>query len=343
MSKRVQKSGEIIKEELRAASDLLESDRNRNTAEYVIGVEVPASETLITDANINAYEYYEVPLSSEARDELREEAASQVDDFYQELEDSQREIENYDIDNVEKEILPLQYIKENRLNYPERYEPLVESESFQNGRYEEAVDDIGFQALRFNGESEGDTLIAFQQFTRRQISSNSDSIRLTMSNERYSQFDDTVVTIPESFDCVWYKDKIYVFHPKKSENIFDFLEQYKGHAADVVEGLQDSGLKIHNIDEFGGAIGKDRRALRKMKSVKERSLYDSLSRDEVEDVVDEFSLDLKIENDEDGDWGITVPSMRKKWDVIRLLNDDHVVSYLDQSRQYQALGKDPVD
>ena len=86
------------------------------------------------------------------------------------------------------------------------------------------------------------------------------------------------------------------------------------------------------------SIRSDRWALRKMQPVGRRGLYNTIDRGDVENVTDEFELGIEavIKN---GEWGITVPDMRKKWDVIRLLNDDHVMSYLTDS-QYQVYEKD---
>jgi hypothetical protein len=160
-----------------------------------------------------------------------------------------------------------------------------------------------------------------------------------MSVERYDPFEQAVITIPERIDCLWYRDTIFVFRSKRFEDIFDYLEQYKRHANTVLTGIDESELNIHNMGEFVESIEGDRRALRKMDSVRKRGLYEDMEQDDVEDVVDEFDLGVEVETNDDGEWGITVPDLRQKWDVIRLLNDDHVVSYVTDL-QYQVYGKD---
>ena len=76
-----------------------------------------------------------------------------------------------------------------------------------------------------------------------------------------------------------------------------------------------------------------------MRQIEELGLYHDLEQDEVGEVVEEFDLDIRVGENSDGEWGITVPDMRKKWDVIRLLNDDHLYSSLTEGR-YQVYGKD---
>jgi hypothetical protein len=77
-----------------------------------------------------------------------------------------------------------------------------------------------------------------------------------------------------------------------------------------------------------------------MHKVRDRGLYEELSRDDVEEIVDEFELDIAVTTNEGGEWGIRIPDMRKKWDVIRILNDDHVLSYVSDNLFQVTGGKE---
>ena len=328
--------GEELQEILEDAISILNADQDI-TLKYLMAEEVPDTKSILTDQNLTTYEYHEIPLRSEVLEEVRENAAKDAESFYSSVNSGDRELVKYDVTNTNQDIVPSQYINKEDLTYPQRFERLFDADSFGYTTYDE-TENIGFQVLRITSERTGDQVLAFQRFTGHQLSSDGEKLRLMKEEEQYSQFDKTVVTVRNRFDCIWYQNQIFVFRTKPFEDIFDFLEQYKQHANNVINGLEDADLTIHNEDEFVDSIQGDRRALRKMHSVEQQGIYDTIDRGDVEDVIDEFDLGIEATT-EDGQWGITVPDLRKKWDVIRLLNDDHVVSYLIDA-QYQVYEKD---
>ncbi len=323
----------------RQAVDLLESNQDFYR-DYILGVEVPTTDSLLAERNLTALEYHEIPLDQGVRERIQSIAASRARGYLSDIEDGSRDIREYDITNTEQDTVPLQYADPGSIEHFERYEPLLNEEYFDTGSYDN-LSDISFQALRISNESD-EHVIIFQKFSNRQISGNTDDLRISERDEQYQEFEDTVITIPERIDCILYEDTIYVFASKKFEDIFDYLTQYERHANDVLTGIDSSELRIHNMGEFVDSILGDRRALRKMKSIEERGLYSSLNRAQVEDIVDDYDLGIEIQTDDDGEWGIHIPDLRKKWDVIRLLDDDHLESSLT-STQYQVYGKDQRD
>lgn len=323
-------------EQLRQVVEVLTQEQNLYR-DYVLGVEVPTTDSVLTDRNLTALEYYEVPLDSEIKEKIQSIAHSRVRSYLEDVEEDIRGIREYDISDAERDTVPLQYIRPDSIEYFDRYEQLLDDTGFEIASYD-GLSDISFQALRISND-EGEYVIIFQKFSKRQLSGQADDLRVTEQEKEYEKFDNTVVTIPERVDCILYKNKIYVFNPKKFEDIFDYLREYETHANNVLTGIDDSDLRIHNMDDFVNSILNDRRVLRKMKSIEQRGLYDSLNRSEVENIINEFDLGIQIQTDDSGDWGIQIPDMRKKWDVIRLLDDDHLESSLTDS-QYQVYGKD---
>ena len=324
-------------EKLRHALNLLESEDDIRR-DFIVGVEAPASGSILSDQNLSAYEYYEIPFNNEIYQSMQESAATQVRNRFDEIEETSSNLEAYSISNTERDNVPLQYVEWDELERPERYNRIINTDSFDFTSFEEQSD-IGFQAFRISSERTGERVVAFQKFTRRQVSGDTDGHRLTMNGDEYDSFEQEVITIPSQIDCLWFRDTIFVFQAKRFEDIFDYLQQHKRHANTVLTGIDDSELNIHNMDEFVDSIENDRRALRKMESVQKRGLYENMEREDVEDVVDEFDLGVNVETNDDDEWGITIPDLRQKWDVIRLLNDDHVISYVTDL-QYQVYGKD---
>ncbi|WP_135663618.1 Kiwa anti-phage protein KwaB-like domain-containing protein [Halorhabdus rudnickae] len=326
-------------DQFREAVNLLESNQELDR-DYILGVEVPTTDSILAERNLTALEYHEISLDPEVRQKIQSIASSRAQSYLTDVDDGSRDYREYDITNTEQDTVPLQYADPNSIEHFERYEPLLNETNFNTESYD-TFSDISFQCLRISNESDEQVLI-FQKFSNRQISGNTEDLRISERDDQYQEFEDTVITIPKRVDCILYEGTIYVFASKKFEDIFDYLSQYERHANDVLRGIDSSELRIHNMDEFVDSILGDRRALRKMKSIEERGLYDSLDQSQVESIVSDYDLGIEIQADESGEWGIHIPDMRKKWDVIRLLDDDHLESSLT-STQYQVYGKDQRD
>ncbi len=182
--------------------------------------------------------------------------------------------------------------------------------------------------------------LGFRKFTRRQIVGSSWKVKLTLSGEEYDKFEDELFALPEHFDAFYYEGDVFVKNQRKFEDIFNFFAEYESRTDEVLEGLRESEIKIHNEQEFKEAISGDRSALRKMAVVKERGLYEDLTKEKVENEITKYDLDLQAQ-DKNGEWGIILPSKGHKKDLIRLLNDDNLYSESTETR-YQARGKQRV-
>jgi hypothetical protein len=165
-------------------------------------------------------------------------------------------------------------------------------------------------------------------------------VKITLRNNEYDTFEEDVIALPEHLDVFYYNGLLYVINQGKFEDLFDYLKEYKRRAREVFNGLTESDIKIHDMAEFADSVTNDTRALRKMQKVEQRGLYDDITPDIVDNVINEFDLEVQSQVI-DGDWGIVLPDKRNKWDIIRLLNDDHLYSSLTDGKYQIKGGKDP--
>lgn len=323
------------KETLKEALEFIDASADERTRDFVI-----ARPTTIEteDGNEKGYDLGELAFHSNVVDELEDIVADRIRREIELAVDGEtKSFEQYHISNVDKDVEPLQYLEAESIPNFGRFEEIVTNPDCDDTSFTEG-DRPDFQAVRTK-DGNGNMVIAFQKYSNRQILGSSYRLKFSLSGNEYDRFHDDLLAIPERVDALYYDGLIFVFAPSKFEDIFDYLEMYESRATTVFEGLDDSEIKIHNFKEFAKSVRNDRRALRKMRQIEELELYRDLEQDEVEEVVEEFSLGVKVGENSDGEWGLTVPDMRKKWDVIRLLNDDHLYSSLTEGR-YQVYGKD---
>lgn len=322
-------------ETLKGALNFIEADEER-TRDFVIA----RNTTIETeDGTKKGYELGELGFHSNVVDELEEIVADRIRrQIERSVDGDAKSFEQYHISNVDKDVEPLQYLEAESIPDFERFEEVVTNTDCPETSFKDG-DRPEFQTIRTK-DPDGNMVVAFQKYSNRQILGKGYRAKFLLGGDNeFDRVRDNLLAIPERVDALYYDGLIFVFNPSKFEDIFDYLEMYESRATSVFEGLEETDIRIHNFEEFAESVRNDRRALRKMRQIEELGLYQDLERDEVEEVAKEFDLDIEVGENSDGEWGIRVPDMRKKWDVIRLLNDDHLYSSLTEGR-YQVYGKD---
>ena len=322
-------------EKLKDALNFIKSDGKR-TRDFVIA----RSTTIETDDGPQkGYDLGELGFDTNIVDEIEDIVADRIhQQIDRAVEGDAKTFEPYHISNVDKDVEPVQYLEADEIPAFGRFEELVTNPDIEDTSFEDD-DRPEFQTVRTK-DPDGNMVVAFQKYSNRQILGSSYKIKFSLSGgNQYDRVKNELLAIPERVDALYYDGLVFVFNPSKFEDIFDYLEMYESRATEVFEGLDETEIQIHNFEEFAKSVHNDRRALRKMRQIQELGLYRDLKQDEVEGVVNKFDLDIQVGENEAGEWGITVPDMRKKWDVIRLLNDDHLYSSLTEGR-YQVYGKD---
>lgn len=301
--------------------------------DLILGIQAPSEEEILADGSYTAYDLNTVDVPLEALGHLFRNLRSEVQRLVDDIAEG-RTLQEYDIRAIEQDTSPIQYISADEIPHPSRFEPLfTDTDIGQITTYEENYPE--FQSYRLNVNP---TITGFKRFTRRQIVEAEEHFRMYSDDGEYSQFEEDLVTLPDNFDCIFYDGELIVLNPNNFESIFDYFETYLVHADEILTTIGESDINIRNYDEFVDSILDDRRALRKMEEIESIGLYDEITQSDVEEVVQTYDLSIDVYDSGD-EWEIVIPDLRNKWDVIRLLNDDHLISDLTEDR-YQVYGKD---
>lgn len=299
------------------------------------------AEELRTTDNETEYDIGEIPISRSLLAGLRESFVDEINDEISSIESNSKSITGYNISNHNLDTTPVQHLSKSEIPYIDRIDPVFDELNIETKRPRTGESfNFQFQATRIRHGS-GQMAIVFQHFTNHQILGRSKSFKTMLgegARQEYDEFRNELMSIPERVDALFFDGTVFVFDPIKFEKIFGYFEHYENQAEEVFSGLKDADISIHGFEDFKQSILGDNRALRKMYEIEKRGLYRTLSRDQVEEVIEAYDLEITVDV-QNGTWGITLPTLRQKWEVLRLLNDDHLYSSLTEGR-YQVYQKD---
>lgn len=324
------------------AYELLDRLSNSASQEFLLAHESQTTESILGSEENTVYRFEKFAEENQEVMELMRERSLEVlqNQIESVIENENKEVAEYDISNRKKEDSLLEFVHADKIENFDRFEGLLETGPVGETEFRPG-ERPAFQAYRVV-ENDEVRFAALQKFTRRQVLSDDDGVKLAFDGDSndYSPFTGTVVSFLDSIDCFYFDGSIYILNATRFEDIFDYLHEYKDDANDVLTSVKNSDINIADFDRFVDSVKNDRRALRKMREIKQVGIYNDLTRGEVEQIVTDFDLSIDVEDGDEGeDWAIAIPDMRKKWDIIRLLNDDHLYSDLSKDR-YQVYGKD---
>jgi hypothetical protein len=324
------------------AYSILDDLSDTATQEFLLAYESQTTESILGEEDQTVYRFEKFAKEDESVLELMRERSLEVlgNQVTAVIENENKSIEEYSIANRKKEDALLEYVDTKEIQNFDRFEGLLDTTPIGKSEFSPEKRPA-FQAYRVVEDGKV-VFAALQKFTQRQILSESDGVKLAFDNNSndYNSFTGTIISFLDNVDCFYFEGSIYILSATRFEDLFDYLHEYKNDANDVLTTVKESDINIADFDRFVESVRNDRRALRKMREIKQVGIYNDLTRDEVNQIVTDFNLSIDIEEgDEDEEWAIAIPDLRKKWDIIRLLNDDHLYSDLSKDR-YQVYGKD---
>jgi hypothetical protein len=144
------------------------------------------------------------------------------------------------------------------------------------------------------------------------------------------------------FDAAVVGDDVVLRHRSNFERLFDFAQLTEAHAAASAAAVVD-GLAIKGIDDFIRIVSADQRMHAKLSSalfkMQDADYKAKVTTESIATLVGIRSdVDLEIEGT-DGDLQLVFDgSAQRRWTLLKILDDDYVISELTESR-YQAPSK----
>lgn len=289
------------------------------------------------DTDPASVEYGEVPIHRPIGQDLLDLVKKDLEKRIGEVQDGKKTIEDYKLSNIHRDPPPIQYCPRDDFPMFDMVEDLLTESEFPDSSYETPRPD--FQVIRLrNGR--GKCLLAFRAYTNHQIIKMNRRALMVLKGQEYNKVGSgELVKLPKKIDAIYFDGLFFVFRQRSFEDSFDWVEELEEKANETFDTIEDSDVLIHNMSEFRTRVFNHRTKMRKLYEVSENGITTDLDLDTAKDIIDEFGLNLTVKKNGSDEEGIELPDGNAVWDVIRLFNNDHLVSPVDASR-FQVYGKD---
>lgn len=283
------------------------------------------------------YNFERISLGQEIPEELERLVRDKVENKQSVLENDSIRFSDYSLENRDRDQTFVQYETTDNIPQFENFERLLKGQRFSHTTYTEPPKPE-FQAIRIRDEDNDEMAIAFLHYSRRQIMGRTSWARMKVGSEKHRKVDESLISIPDRVDAIYYEGLMYIFNQSKFEKVFDYLAEYERRADDVIDAIEDTDIPFHDFEMFKDAVYGNNRVLRLMYKVHERGTYEELDSDDATYIRDNFETDVKFEENDDGEMAIKMDDKRDVWAVLRFFNDDHLDSPLTDE-QYISLSK----
>jgi len=283
------------------------------------------------------YNFERISLDQEIPEELEGLVRDKVENKQSALENDSIRFSEYSLENRDRDQTFVQYESAENIPQFDNFERLLDGERFSHTTYTEPPKPE-LQAIRIRDEDSDEMAIAFLHYSRRQIMGRTSWARMKVGSEKHRKVDESLISIPDRVDAVYYDDLMYIFNQSKFEKVFDYLAEYERCADEVIDAIDDTNIPFHDFEMFKDAVYGNNRVLRLMYKVHERGTYEDLDSDDAKYIRNNFDTDVKFEENGDEEMAIKMDDKRDVWAVLRFFNDDHLDSPLTDE-QYISLSK----
>jgi hypothetical protein len=319
-------------DDLKSARDF--ADDEERTRDIILGRETEEE----NDSEGREYEFGEVPINQEIGDHIQETVVNRIKRRINKCENGEHTFEEFDVSNINKDTNPVQYLEKEEFPFTDSMQEVIEEENNLDETDYGEDPKPEFQALRIKN-SDGEMLVAIRNYTNRQIINKKNKYLMKKSGDTYNKFDDEPIALPSKIDAVYYDGVFYIFKQQAFEDIFDYTEHLQDSAESVLDTIEDQGVLIHDMEDLREGAMRDSSKLRKLHEVSESGIAEELDLDTAKDIINDYELPLDITENGDGEEGIKIPNGRHVWTAIRLFNNDHLESPVNEDR-FQVYNKD---
>lgn len=290
----------------------------------------------------NPYKFGFVNTDDAMADHLVNLVADEVQSVVDELEDEEEELSTteYDIANKNRDKDLVQHLPFEDIEQSDRFEPIVDGTVNESDSFDTHYD-LSFVAIRLLLPSDT-TLVAFQTFSKGQVLKTEESLLLSTIQERTggennepvykAEVEDTFYQLPYRVDALYIDDTeiVNVFNQQRFERIFDYYDEFRDAAEEVVTELEDMDIPISGMEYIETGYQHFPNAARLFYDVRELGRYRNLDQKNLEYLYENFSPDPIVQ--ENGEYQIEATDRFDVWGVLRVLNDSHLESPVTDSR-----------
>lgn len=203
------------------------------------------------------------------------------------------------------------------------------------------VEQIPWQKIHFEARivKVGNEKAAFlRKTTSGNILARSRKLRLFVRDGSLEQADSPIVLLDDDVDGVYWRKRLYIFHPGSIEMLLGFEEEL-GAAVETIVATLNETIPISGVDGLIDAASRHWQMARKLQHIAKRDYIASITVADVKRVAKKAGITIEFKK-VDGTEHV-VYETTDKWALLRILDDDYVTGELTK-RLYESTSKNEV-
>lgn len=143
--------------------------------------------------------------------------------------------------------------------------------------------------------------------------------------------EDQIFLFDDHVDCAVFRDYIFVLRRGDYRRIFEQLEQVRERARQAALALNER-VPIANFQDFQDACITQPGMADKLIAIERRDYFDQLSYALLRPVIDEFELDIEVQERDGRPHLVFRSEPTERWRILRLCDDDYLKSVMTEHR-----------
>ncbi len=183
---------------------------------------------------------------------------------------------------------------------------------------------------------DGDKATFYRKHTSRNALSRGLLTR-AVDQDTFDELESQAYLFDEKVDFFTWNNYLFIRSEYNFRLVFDRFEKIQQEASENAKKVADT-IPIWNDEKFIQACQDQPQMVSKVSQVVEQPYLNDVGMDDVKRTVDEFDLDLKIQEIDGQEQIVFDPSVENRWIILKMLDDDYLGSVMTD-RKYEANSK----
>lgn len=172
----------------------------------------------------------------------------------------------------------------------------------------------------------------FRKYTENRILDKKGWISLFVQEGKFNQLKESILTIDEDIDCIYYDEKIYILNIIQFERIFSFMDKFVEEINANITALEEKSI-VDDTSSLWNLCKSDPRKVKKFYKVLKGDILTDLDLNKINQLNTQYSLNLNFADD-----GKILVNRESIWTILKVLDDDYLNSPVTANK-YEAQSK----
>jgi hypothetical protein len=156
----------------------------------------------------------------------------------------------------------------------------------------------------------------------------------------YNRVKHKIFLFDYQIDCFAWDGYLFIRNVPAFQRIFKYFEELRAHANQTVD-IVSARIPISNVDEFRAAVTGQIQMIAKLAQISRKPYLATVTMADIRRTINEFHLDVTIAENDGQDQLIFEPQPKKRWLILKLLDDDYLGSVMTHEK-YEVNSKSRI-